>query len=78
MGKKGIFKGTSCIIIITHYSGLCSCTATAIQVYFRQSFRGSISIKVQCIETQLMPNEGPGKDLQIIAGHCTSLFFFMA
>ena len=32
---------------------------------FRRSFGGSISITAQCIETQLMPNEGSGKDLQI-------------
>ena len=33
---------------------------------FRRSFGGSISITAQCIETQLMPNEGSGKDLQIM------------
>ena len=37
---------------------------------FRRSFGGSISITAQCIETQLMPNEGSGKDLQIM---CWSL-----
>ena len=31
-----------------------------------QSFGGSVSIMAQCIETQLMPNESSGKDLQII------------
>ena len=33
---------------------------------FRQSFSSSISITAQCIETQLMPNESSGKDLQIM------------
>ena len=33
---------------------------------FRRSFGGSISITAQYIETQLMPNEGSGKDLQIM------------
>ena len=33
---------------------------------FRQSFGGSISITAQCIETQPMPNESSGKDLQIM------------
>ena len=37
---------------------------------FRQSFGSSISITAQCIEPQLMPNEGSGKDLQIM---CWSL-----
>ena len=42
--------------------------AIAIQVYFRQSFGGSISTTAQCFETQLMPNESSGKDLQIMCG----------
>ena len=33
---------------------------------FRQSFGSSISITGQCIETQPMPNESSGKDLQIM------------
>ena len=33
---------------------------------FTQSFGGSISITAQCIETQPMPNESSGKDLQIM------------
>ena len=33
---------------------------------FRQSFGGSISITAQCIESQPMPNESSGKDLQIM------------
>ena len=33
---------------------------------FRQSFGGSISVTAQCIETQPMPNESSGKDLQIM------------
>ena len=36
---------------------------------FRQSFCGSISITAQCFETQLMPNESSGNNLQIISGH---------
>ena len=43
-----------------------SCFAIAIWADFRRSFGGSISITAQCIETQLMPNEGSGKDLQIM------------
>ena len=46
------------------------CFAVAVQVDFRQSFGGSLSITAQCIETQLMPNERSGKDLQIMCGHC--------
>ena len=57
-------------IKITNYVVfLCSCFAIAIQADFRQSFGDSISITAQCIETQLMPNESSGKDLQIICGH---------
>ena len=33
---------------------------------FRQSFGSSIFITAQCIETQLMPNESSGNDLQIV------------
>ena len=49
---------------------LSSCFAIAIRVDFRRSFGGSISVTAQCIETQLMPNESSGKDLQIM---CWSL-----
>ena len=49
---------------------LSSCFAIAIRADFRQSFGGSMSITAQCIEPQLMPNEGSGKDLQIM---CWSL-----
>ena len=38
----------------------------AILADFRQSFGSSTSIMAQCIETQLMPNESSGKDLQIM------------
>ena len=48
---------------------LSSCFAIAIRADFRQSFGGSVSIMAQCIEPQLMPNEGSGKDLQIMCGH---------
>ena len=33
---------------------------------FRQSFGSSISITAQCIEPQPTPNEGSGKDVQIM------------
>ena len=36
-----------------------------VQIYFRQSFRGTISKPAECIEIQLMPDESSGKDLQI-------------
>ena len=42
---------------------LSSCFAKAIWVDFRQSFGGSVSIAVQCIETQIMPNESSGTDV---------------
>ena len=42
--------------------------AIAIRIDFRQGFGSSIYIKAQCIETQLMPNESSGKDLQITYG----------
>ena len=41
----------------------CSCVNIPIQVNFRQSFRGGISVTAQCTETQLMPNESSRKDL---------------
>ena len=47
-----------------------SCFVIAIRVDFRQTFGGSISIMAQCVETQPMPNESSGKDLQIM---CRSL-----
>ena len=40
----------------------------AFQVYFRQSYRGSISTQAQCMETQLMPNESLRRDLQNMYG----------
>ena len=43
--------------------------AKVIQVDFRQSFGGSISIADQCIEAQLMAYDSSGQDLEIIAGH---------
>ena len=46
-----------------------SCFAIAIRADFRQSFGGSISTTAQCIGPQRMPNEGSGKDLQIMFGH---------
>ena len=49
---------------ITNYSWL-FCIAIAIWIDFRESFRSSISITAQHIETQLMPNESLGRDLQV-------------
>ena len=49
---------------------LSSCFAIAIRVDFRKTFGGSISIRTQCIEPQLKPNESSRKDLQIM---CWSL-----
>ena len=57
-------------IKITNYVGYLLVFAIAIRVDFRRIFGGSISIMAQCIETQLMPNESSGKDLQIMCGHC--------
>ena len=41
-----------------------SCFAIPFQGDFRQSYRGSISVTAQCIETQLIPNDSLRKDLQ--------------
>ena len=73
--ERQYFLGDACSTISSYrprYCFLCiytlySCYAIAIQVDFRQSFKGSISMTAQCIETQLMPNESLGRDLQIIA-----------
>ena len=40
------------------------CFTIAFQVHLRQIYRGSISTKAQCMETQLMPNESLITDLQ--------------
>ena len=52
--------------------GSCSCFTIPFQANLRQSYRGSISATAQCIETQLLPQKGSGRDLQIMT--CWSLF----
>ena len=44
----------------------CTCIEHLLfQTNLSQSYRDSISVTAQCIETQHMPNERSGKDLQI-------------
>ena len=64
-------KITNYVVKITNYVGYPTMLVIFFFCYsnshdFRQSFGGSISITSQCIELQLMPNEGSGKDLQIM------------
>ena len=61
-----IFIETCMLLInITHYSGLYSCYSFAIQ-FDMSKISGALSpITAKCIETQLVPNESSGKDLQI-------------
>ena len=45
------------------------CIPAAFQANLRQSYRGSISVAAQCIDTQLMSYESLGKYLQIKVCH---------
>ena len=49
--------------------GFCSRIAIAFQANLRQSYRNSIYITAQCIETQIMLNESSVKDLYIMSSH---------
>ena len=48
----------------------CSCVTMPFQAAFRQSYRDSVSVTTQRIETQLMSSESLGRDLEttVLAG----------
>ena len=74
-------SNTGIIYLLTIHllsNGLCPFTMP-FQAYFRQSYRGQglyLHNGSICIETQLMPTESLGSDLQIKGGHFTSLFLY--
>ena len=71
--QKHIWRSSVNMVIdtiqLSYSSGFCSGFIIPFQANFRQSFRGSISNTTQCIESDILPNESLGRDLQFRVRH---------